>query len=728
MKTFVVMTYYQLMHAIAVALTLNEKPRLYFHMNYYNQTEEFLDRIRATGVFDQVTGITYKGDLAEFLVELRKTSGAKPEEIDAIGNSLFEEYLESYYGSFFKESDFNDDIFVYNDFQWYFYYISKHFNRIIGVEDGYMSLLQQTKVHEFKGDHQLIVPFIERGYFPEPLYKSEKIHTIISSCYFDELSDYYKNILEVIDFKKIVDQSYQRFGSVLSSIFEIDDIDIEDKSVLMLGQPLDRTKDATPIVDYLMNRKFMTEEIAKGYHIYYKPHPAEKKDSRMYASKNVTILPRSFPVELFNYIGCHFDKAMTFSSTGLDTLTCASEYEMKLPARSASRTEIQNYIKELTKDEYIEIHIYLKIRNLNNESLLNLYSCFYDTEHIKTTLYALVDETQLDEARDFLSVSNYVATIRRMAERQANSKLKINEIALNEENDRIQNAKVTILACKDYNDWSIFREFILKDECYDYIMVLEENNYAYDLIKNIDRQLEFSMPPGMVFKNHTYITDRKRKKREYPLFRGYHRHSISGQFCNRLWHKCVIDYSRDVVHDRYSFCSVIYEFPSIARKRSDDLYIPPTLLPGASEGFDFFIESANNIANDMDISIERKEQLAVVLIGEFFDWQYVCVREAENRHDEDALHILDKIGICDERIPLIFADLYHCNLWDQDALYRNPSSQRKQKQTIMEKMMVANNEISTKSGNNKHTLESSMRFYRKLLYRLKRNVINKNSE
>ena len=72
MKSFVVMTYYQLMHSVAMALTLDEKPNLYFSMNYMNIKEELLERIRETGVFQNVVGITGRGELAAFLAELKR--------------------------------------------------------------------------------------------------------------------------------------------------------------------------------------------------------------------------------------------------------------------------------------------------------------------------------------------------------------------------------------------------------------------------------------------------------------------------------------------------------------------------------------------------------------------------------------------------------------------------------------------------------------------------------
>ena len=160
MKTFVVMTYYQLMHSVAMALTLDEKPALYFSVNYLNVNDSFLERIRQTEIFDHVVGITARGDLAEFIAELNKTKDFTPEEVDEVGDSIFEKHLEPYYGELFKDADFDDTVYIYNDFQWYSYYVNKHFDDIVGVEDGYGSLEQQLKIHKYKGDQELVVKFL----------------------------------------------------------------------------------------------------------------------------------------------------------------------------------------------------------------------------------------------------------------------------------------------------------------------------------------------------------------------------------------------------------------------------------------------------------------------------------------------------------------------------------------------------------------------------------------
>ena len=62
MKSLVVLTYYHLMHAIAMALTFDEKPNLYFSMHYLDPDGSLLERIRETEIFNKVVAITKKGE------------------------------------------------------------------------------------------------------------------------------------------------------------------------------------------------------------------------------------------------------------------------------------------------------------------------------------------------------------------------------------------------------------------------------------------------------------------------------------------------------------------------------------------------------------------------------------------------------------------------------------------------------------------------------------------
>jgi hypothetical protein len=300
MKSFLVQTYYQLMHSIATALTLDEKPILYVTLAYLDLDEDFLELIRETGVFSLVKGINKRTDDRRFRIELRKTRGADESVIDELGNSLFETYLEPHYAEMFRDADKDDDIYVYNDFQLNYYYIQKHFKSIIGLEDGYKVLPQYIGAHKFRGDMVLLEPFIEKGYYPGPLYTSPNVTKIIcNSAYEDvKLDDYYREKMVVWDYMDIIELNKEKFKEAVLHIFRLDKIDIKENSVLILGQCLDRVKYCDSVTNYMLMRKMIRSELEKGYNVYFKPHPAEVNDARIYLDEGVTLLSQAFPVEI----------------------------------------------------------------------------------------------------------------------------------------------------------------------------------------------------------------------------------------------------------------------------------------------------------------------------------------------------------------------------------------------------------------------------------------------
>ena len=82
MKSIVVMTFYQMMHAIAMAMSFEEKPNLFFCMEFLNPDESLIERIGETGIFNTVTGITRRGEFRSLVKEMRKTKEYEDEELD----------------------------------------------------------------------------------------------------------------------------------------------------------------------------------------------------------------------------------------------------------------------------------------------------------------------------------------------------------------------------------------------------------------------------------------------------------------------------------------------------------------------------------------------------------------------------------------------------------------------------------------------------------------------
>ena len=68
MKSIVVVAYYHLMHAIALAMTFEEKPILYLCVDYTKMTDDIVENIRDSGVFYDVVKLDTKEFLSDFVV------------------------------------------------------------------------------------------------------------------------------------------------------------------------------------------------------------------------------------------------------------------------------------------------------------------------------------------------------------------------------------------------------------------------------------------------------------------------------------------------------------------------------------------------------------------------------------------------------------------------------------------------------------------------------------
>lgn len=72
------------------------------------------------------------------------------------------------------------------------------------------------------------------------------------------------------------------------------------------------------------NQPFFYKQLANKlgfFDFYVKPHPRDYSDYTKITSKQ-KIIQKTFPVELLNFASIHFDTALTYSSTGLESLIC----------------------------------------------------------------------------------------------------------------------------------------------------------------------------------------------------------------------------------------------------------------------------------------------------------------------------------------------------------------------------------------------------------------------
>lgn len=629
MKSLVAMTYYQLMHSIALALTFEEKPNLYFSMDFLNPDEILLERISETGVFNEVRGITWRGDFPELVKELRKTYEAPEEVIDELGSSLFEKYLEPQYEKDFENADKSDEIFVYNDFQYHYYYICKHFENIVGVEDGYGSLQQQIGIHRFKGDKERLEPFIEKGYYPAPLYRHEKVKKIISSTDFEDLDEYYRSKLVVWDYKDIVAQNEEEFKKALLYIFDVKNMGITGNSSLYLGQPLDRSRYCNAVENYLLCKKIIRNENNDNLQVYYKPHPAERNDPRMYGSERAKVLPKDFPVEVFNYQDEKFERLVTFGSTGASIATCAKDSRVYFTKTDFDRQDVTDAVKEQIAGEKLSINMFIKVREMTPETYVNVYSCIFRKAYVKTNLFLLIPEGKKQEYKEYFDKKQLKNRVREYKKDIRGSK---ESLLWHKELGWIKNwlvrysPRIEYCEVSSYDDWSIYREVICKKTNYDYMMLLDEGNPGFILTNKIAKCLRERIYPVIFFRMQTSTLDPKNKEIRITLNPGYLGDHYNGDFVNKVWHREVIRRFEKEDCSAESLGRLTKEYAEYLRKRNDfSLNKSADVFLEIEDGKHYYKQIATQLLSDSKedaLSDEIKELYGKLanIVYDYYDW------------------------------------------------------------------------------------------------------------
>lgn len=634
MKSIVVMTYYQLMHSIALALTFDEKPNLYFSMEFLNPDEELLERIADTGVFNEVRGITRRGEFLPVVRELRKTADMEDWEIDQIGNTIFDEFLENHYAPEFDNADFDDEIYIYNDFQWHFYYMTKHFNNIVGVEDGYGSLRQQISIHMHKGDKERLYPFIEKGYFPEPLYRDKHIKRIISSCDFDDLDDYYRSKLVIWDFKDIVELNPEKFRKALLYIFDIEGLGIKDKSTLYVGQPLDRSRYCNAMHNYMLCKNIIRNELKNGYTVYYKPHPADRNDTRMYGEENVIVLPKSFPVEVFNYQDKKFDRLVTFGSTASSIATCANESYRYFDKTEFEREDVTDAIKEQIAKEKVTMLTVVKVRELTPETFINVYSCIYRNSYIKTCIHvAISDELDLEECRRYLDSRNMSAMIREYKKETSESKEALlwhKELGWIKKWLSRYNPKISFHSIGSLDDWDIYHEIVKSSGHYDYMMILDSGNPAFQLTNEIIAAIRIRTYPAIFFRMYSAVKNDRNQTLKILLNQGYLGEAYNGDISNKLIHREVMRAYDAGKQTPQSFAVLMKDYDEYVRKTVGlSLHVDAEKYLKIEDGYAYYKKRADDAiaAADEKTKEDYLGELANI-VYEYYDWYSVVNHNA----------------------------------------------------------------------------------------------------
>lgn len=405
MKSFVVLSFYQLAHAIAMTLDIGEPADLYFNVNHLGVRSDLIDRIRQTGVFHDVIMIDHTLVNKALSRELEKTADADEQEIDRIGNSLFEKYLTPFYEKIFSGADFDDDLYLYNDFQPHYYYIAGHFSRITGIEDGYavlekqMNLINHTGIESF--NHGKNKSAFVGKYWPLMQWKNPQVKRVLSSIPLtQDAPEYLREKVSVLDFKDLKERHRQDYDQAMRTIFDIDLSGIRPDSSLVLTQPFSRNKYCSALENFLFHRKMIREELDRSAVVYVKPHPADRTDYSVLADERVVILDRRFPVEMMDDDGISFRRVVTYMSAAADHLK-AEEHVKFNDEVDVDRDQIVKGIRDYIVGEKAALDLFVRCRQRSAENYAQLYMMVKKRKRVDVRVHLLCGSPEDEEYYGF---------------------------------------------------------------------------------------------------------------------------------------------------------------------------------------------------------------------------------------------------------------------------------------------------------------------------------------
>ena len=708
------------MHSIAMSFTLEEKPILYFSKAYLNVGDCFLDKLQETGIFYKVVGITGRGELFDFIQAIRKTKDYTDEQIAEVGTSIFDKYLEPYYAKLFEDADFNDDIYVYNDFQWHYYYIAKHFEHIIGIEDGYCSIVQQLDVHKYKGDHERVIPFVKQGLYPEPLYKYEKVEKIYSSVWFDDIDDYYKDKIEVLNFNDLIESNSVLFRNALLEIFDLSDYHYDENCTLILLQPLHRAMYCSALDEYLLYKKYIEHELKEGHKVFVKPHPADKFDDTIYENERVVVLPKDFPIEVFNYNTNIFGKVVTFGSTGADTLSCSKAYHSYYTSQDKNVDKIRSFIKKEIKGLKIRIDMFVKVSELTVDTYFNVMSCVFTSGLINSHIHVVVPKHMYNEAVEFFDTTLLQQKLFEYEKKYEGDKQYVTWLRdMKELDSYIKKRKPAFLfhATDDLEDYTVVNNIVLKnyDANTDYVMLVEEQNACFRLTRRIRRYMESFVTKGQIFQRIT-PAEFYYKTKYVTLNPGFINEVYKGYFTNALWHRTIIDDVAKTGYTESTFFEILNSEKHkyvISRRFSDRMIVPNNPYMIIEDGKEYFMVKIESLIRERDEDDNLFHYKIAMVLYDYFDWRIVKLKSYGSLPfmaiiDEIDMGSEDKLEVCKLLSSSVMYEKYMNGNYDtvQNLDYYRNISKYIEKASIdgtFERMIDSEiqNKVKSKSENKK---------------------------
>lgn len=232
------------------------------------------------------------------------------------------------------------NIYIYNDWTIFGCYIMDKKIKYHLIEDGLDGF------YYLKGNLDLInKKYFNKIFYPNFIQKIKKSIKKILNCGYEYFgTSKYAIDIEVNDISKIfiphnkvIEVPKKELLKNLTinekkEIYDIFineniDINIKDKKLLLLTQPL--------IIDRMVSREEyqikayidILNKYGKGYKIYIKPHPRDCTDYKKYLKKyNVTILSKNMPTEILDYNeNVKFDLGITITSSSIRGMKCIEE-------------------------------------------------------------------------------------------------------------------------------------------------------------------------------------------------------------------------------------------------------------------------------------------------------------------------------------------------------------------------------------------------------------------
>lgn len=303
MDNFVVITHYQLFHAIVMILNSKRPSRIYIYTGYIYFDIDKLQYLEGNNFINEIVFF----DDNDIKVDFFKNLPTSP--------SNFEAVLVPFFERIFCNITADDDIYVYNELQLSFYYLATRFTNIIKVEDGYNSFIQEHRIHNFTGRFEMIDPYIG-NVFPGVRGKRAK-KVIVSSLSKEEaavLDDDILEKIEIIDYLELKKAVFDKMKELIPKLYEITPITNEN-SLLILTQPLYKKKYCSPIDQMLFYKQIIQQHQNEFDHIYIKKHPADKFSYLMFENEQIKILAGDTPIDVYEFTDYSFEKAISHGST-----------------------------------------------------------------------------------------------------------------------------------------------------------------------------------------------------------------------------------------------------------------------------------------------------------------------------------------------------------------------------------------------------------------------------